>query len=80
MMAAARLEPQNREIREELSKLQATQAQHVVEEKSTFGGMFAKAREQEQKGSTWRKPEVAVKKPTRQLEGFAKTAFGRRSD
>ena len=42
LMSAARRDPQNREIRHELEKLKEVEAAQRSEDKSIFGGMFAK--------------------------------------
>ena len=80
LMAAARLDPKSREIREELEKLKQVRAQQLAEEKGHFGGIFDKPKAKEgglSFGSKWEQQPLA--KPKKQLEGFATTAGGTRS-
>ena len=72
-MAAARLDPKSREIREELEKLRQVRQNQIAEEKGVFGGILNKP----QQKSKWEQDKPAV--PQKKLEGFASTAFGRRS-
>jgi FKBP-type peptidyl-prolyl cis-trans isomerase len=77
LMAAARLEPKNKDIREELTKLKQVQSDQKREEKSLYGGIFEKA--STAGPAKWAQP-VKEAKPPPPLAGFASTAFGRRAE
>ena len=73
LLAAAKLDPRNKDIRDELARLKTVNAQQKREERSFYGGMFAKA----EPPSKWAAPAPAV--PKKKLDGFASTAFGSRT-
>lgn len=80
LMAAGRLDPKSKEIRDELERLKQVRSQQVAEEKGLFGGMFEKPKAKEG-GLSFRSKweQEPTTKPRKTLEGFASTAFGTRS-
>ena len=74
LMAAAKLDPKSREIREELEKMKQVRQAQIAEEKGMFGGILR----QPQAKSKWVQDTSHF--PTKKLEGFASTAFGTRSN
>ena len=82
LVQCAKLDPKNREIRDELSKLQNVHQQYKREERDLYGGIFAKAAA---KGpGKW---EAKTPQPKFNASGnafgnvqLAQTAFGRKDD
>ena len=82
LLAAAKLDPRNRDIRDELERLKQIHVQHKADERKTFGGIFESSRWAAT--SKWDAPRV-VDVPKAALgaaprAGFATTAFGSRAD
>ena len=74
LMAAAKLDPKSREIRAEIDRLKATKAAQKAEERTVYGGIFAKEAEVQQKARPPPPPPI-FGTPLR-----GATAFGRRDE
>ena len=81
-MAAAKLDPKNRGIREELEKLKQVNAAQKREERNAYGGMFARAAAAEPPPPKPARVTLASRPPGGMFGNveFSSSAFGSRED